>query len=52
MKNKKSIIIISIISILFLIFGITTVFADDEIVQAEESTNTNVEELERTHSEY
>lgn len=51
MKNKKSIIIISIISILFLIFGITTVFADDEIVQAEESTNTNVEELERTHSE-
>ena len=51
MKTKKSIIIISIISILLLVFGITTVFADDEIVPAEESTNTNVEELERTHSE-
>lgn len=50
MKNKKSIIIISIISILFLIFGITTVMADDETTSGE-TTNTNVEELERTHSE-
>ena len=51
MKTKKSIIIISIIAAILLVFGITTVFADDEIVAAGETTNTNVEELERTHSE-
>lgn len=48
MINKKSIIAISIISILLLILGITTVAADDETTG--ETTNTNVENLERTQS--
>ena len=49
MKHKKSIIIISIISIILLLIGITTVSADDETTSGE-TTNTNVEELERGHT--